>query len=327
MDFINKYNEINNSFKKSCIFRVGDSQGFFSELNNMIFAMIYCLQNKIKFVLYSKNANFAPKNGWEEFFLPFCEQSQIRNKYFQQLNIRLKPKLNELKLIRKIKYLFIILVNKLSKTKLTFDIFDEFVFKEFLPQQIVFEELEVHGDNTVEASKKFAEMVWRFNDKTQNEINKKIQELNLPHTYVSIHIRGGDKFFKSEYSNSDIYIQKLKEITTIKDVYIFTDDYRYILEFKEKCPDWNIYTLCREDEKGYMNENFNQKSWAEKKEGILNLFTSIEIAKKSVHFLGITASNPDLFLRMIMDKEKFHTIDEIPSYMTDKKLFKEKFNK
>ena len=46
MDFNNKYSRVNNSFRRKCIFRIGVSEGFFSELNNMIFALLYNIIDK-----------------------------------------------------------------------------------------------------------------------------------------------------------------------------------------------------------------------------------------------------------------------------------------
>ena len=47
-----RYNEINNSFRETAIYRVGESQGFHSEVDAMMQSMLYCYHNKIKFVLY-----------------------------------------------------------------------------------------------------------------------------------------------------------------------------------------------------------------------------------------------------------------------------------
>ena len=70
---IEEYQKLNSSFKKKLIYKVGLDCGFFSEYNNMILAMSYCLIHKIQFVLSSNNANFDNENGWCGFFEPFCE--------------------------------------------------------------------------------------------------------------------------------------------------------------------------------------------------------------------------------------------------------------
>lgn len=72
-DLLSQYTKLNNSFKKKLVFRLGMEAGFFSEYNNMILAMLYCLEHKIKFTLYSKDANFGYNEGWNDYFLPFCE--------------------------------------------------------------------------------------------------------------------------------------------------------------------------------------------------------------------------------------------------------------
>ena len=72
---LEKYQEINDSFKgKSLVFHIGSDAGFYSELNNMILAIIYCLRWNIRFTLYSADANFKHNNGWTDYFLPFCEE-------------------------------------------------------------------------------------------------------------------------------------------------------------------------------------------------------------------------------------------------------------
>ena len=73
-DFWQKYNKINDSYKEVCIY-LGIGTGFFSEFNNMVLAILYCLVNKIKFKLYLMNAKGFPNNkGWEEFFMPFANE-------------------------------------------------------------------------------------------------------------------------------------------------------------------------------------------------------------------------------------------------------------
>lgn len=59
MNDVNNYIRLNNSFDKSVIFRLGISGGFFSEYNNMLVCMLYCMQHKIRFRLDSMHANFA----------------------------------------------------------------------------------------------------------------------------------------------------------------------------------------------------------------------------------------------------------------------------
>lgn len=88
MDFNDKYSRVNNSFRRKCIFRIGVSEGFFSELNNMIFALLYCMENKTQFILTDAGANFASWSQipYEEYFTPFCKIN--RDKIHKRFNVR-----------------------------------------------------------------------------------------------------------------------------------------------------------------------------------------------------------------------------------------------
>ena len=52
-DLATKYRLLNRSFKKTMIYHIGIDAGFFTEYTYMLHAMLYCLQHKIQFKLYS----------------------------------------------------------------------------------------------------------------------------------------------------------------------------------------------------------------------------------------------------------------------------------
>lgn len=68
------YRLLNSSFRKTMIFHLGIDAGFFTEYTYMLHAMLYCLQHKIQFKLYSDDANFGWEKGWTDCFVPFCEE-------------------------------------------------------------------------------------------------------------------------------------------------------------------------------------------------------------------------------------------------------------
>lgn len=65
-DFAARYRKVNGNFTKKLVFSAGIDAGFFAEFKYMVNAVVYCLQNKIQFCLYSRGANFG-KGGWSEF--------------------------------------------------------------------------------------------------------------------------------------------------------------------------------------------------------------------------------------------------------------------
>ena len=56
-DLATRYHLLNSSFKKTMIYHIGIDAGFFTEYTYMLHAMLYCLQHKIQFKLYSDDAN------------------------------------------------------------------------------------------------------------------------------------------------------------------------------------------------------------------------------------------------------------------------------
>lgn len=303
---------MNESFERTLVFKIGDSSGFYSELNGMIFTMLYCLDNGIQFKLSSRGANFAHNKGWHEFFLPFTEEDN--DVFHAQYNVRFVTSQTKglLKENRK-------LIQAYKKDKgidyLTYDIFPQVHNKlSFAGKEFCIKELALRG-RSFEASKKLAKMVYRFNEETNQSIDELNASLNLPKDYVAIHIRGGDikqeiHFRKQHVLEADAYIEKIEEINPhVKNVFVFTDEYRHVLNIKAKRPDWSVYTLCGESEDGFHCEKFLRLPWALRKEGQIKLFANVRLCQQATFFVGTYASNPDWFLYLTMDKQKFHCVD------------------
>ncbi len=50
-------------------------------------------------------------------------------------------------------------------------------------------------------------------------------------------------------------------------------------------PQWNVYTLTRENECGYINSKFQKLPWNEKRKDMIKLFAMVEICLASyIHF-------------------------------------------
>jgi hypothetical protein len=129
-NFIERYNVLNNSFKRTLVFHAGASAGFFSEYNCMILAILYCLKNKIRFVLYSKDANFGYKDGWNDFFKPFCKQTTCF--IHKHLNVRLFKTRHQHGFIKwRLKGLFLQILARLIKIFTPFSYFTQDLWSDF----------------------------------------------------------------------------------------------------------------------------------------------------------------------------------------------------
>lgn len=292
-------------FSKKLVFRLGTNAGFFSEYNNMLLGIIYCLEKKINFQLYSKDANFSFNEGWNDYFLPFTKETKWN--YHKNYNYRSFSEFNHYKsdtLIRKINFYKFISCTKY----LTYEIFDE-IRKEAKSNRIYkIPKLNIHGEIR-EVCRELINLTWHFNNATQQIINKLISKINLPENYIGIHIRSGDKQKENELFNFDKYIAKAKTLSNEKNYFISTDDFSNIESIKKNYPDLNIYYLCKENKKGYFQNEFQKLNKENIRTEMYELFSSIEILNKSEFFVGTFSSNIGMFLGMRMLPEKCFAVD------------------
>ena len=302
-DFWKKYNKINDSYKEVCIY-LGIGTGFFSEFNNMVLAILYCLVNKIKFKLYLINAKGFPNNkGWQEFFMPFCNELMYNSD--TEFNSILKFYKNYTEV------LLPIMKEKYGISYFTADIFDNMRDNDFRNFHFNIKELGIEGDLR-NAFGIIAKNLFRFNDETQKEINKLVDSLNLPKRYIGFHIRAGDKITEAELVEPEKYMKSVEKYTDIKDIFISTDDYSIVEKLQNKYESkYNIYTLTNKKELGYNQCSFESSNKNEKYNHLIEFFASIEILLNSELCFGSYSSNPSIFLGAVLGKSKFIEINSL----------------
>ncbi|GHV16741.1 hypothetical protein FACS1894169_10890 [Bacteroidia bacterium] len=301
-----KYYALNKSFRKKLIFHLGSDAGFFSEYNNMILAILYCLVNKIQFVLYSEDANFGYKKGWSDYFLPFCGEtnSNFHRKYNfrdfdflrQRLSRKDKLKIRVYKMLNGVDFL-------------TQDLWLQIRDRNHENEIYNIPELGIINRSLRDACKNLIIMTWKYEAKTDSTIKNKINSLNLPTEYIGFHIRRGDKHVEQNLIGISEYLNKAEAISNTRNAFILTDDYKVITETKKLYPAWNIFTLCKESETGYEHAQFKKKDKSIIKDAHLNLFASIDILSRSKYFVGTFGSNPGMFLGMRMNAQNSISID------------------
>lgn len=306
MSLIDKYIKINNSYKKTFVFHLGAEAGFYSEFNNMIYAILYCLKHQYKFVLYSKDANFRKKNGWDDYFIPFCEVS--KNDIHHFVNTRITPP--KLSKKQKLQFKLYKLVN--PHTKLTFQLWSNFFCPAFEKETFDIPELGING-KLKEAARVIVNMIYRPNQFLNNHIQKEINSIKLPLNYIGINIRRGDKNTEFDYVPLDRFIKEIENYSTCQNIFVFTDDFTVIEEIKLNIDFMNkykLYHLVDENERGYIHTDFLKLSSKQKEDKILKMLTSMEIMSKADLSLGSYTNNPGFFLGMRMDERKFISLQK-----------------
>ena len=310
---LKEYNIINRSFKKKLVFNLGDDAGFYSEFNNMVFAIVYCLKYEYQFILYSANANFRTKNGWTDFFEPFCNSTTFfLHKYFNKRQE--KQKISGKKVL--VYPLWCIYRLFSPNVYLTYELWNNFYNPAFEKEMFDIPTLNIKG-SLRDASREIVNMIYNFNPPVRRKISTLVDGLKLPAKYCSMHIRRGDKNIEFNFVNIENYLDKLNQLGVEKNIFIFTDDYRVITEIKEKCADISIYTFTGKNEFGYIHSNFRQLSPKDKEEQMIKLFATIEVMTRSFFCIGAFTTNPGLFLGMRMPEQKFHSIQRKSWYQFD----------
>lgn len=341
-NIVDTYRRINGSYDKSLVFHAGLDAGFFCEYGNMIMMMLYCLENKITFKMYSTDANFGCDKGWEDYFIPFCEEvyDSFHHRYNRHPSSSWK---NTLKLCHKAKNFaalkwklksdFLVLRSrKYYRTNdfnfLTHDLLSKMAIKNRFYN---IPEINING-GYIQAYNRLFDLTWRFNDFTKKEIEKLITILNLPKNYISCQIRGGDKNIEFDLLSTDLYAKRLRKISNIKDVFVLTDDYRILNNLSTLLPEYNLYTLCRQEENGYFNQSFSKMESSEKRTRMIRFFASMEILYRSDLFLGTITATPSIVMIMrkfsdscIIDFEKDDFENSIDYTMEKKRILSQKY--
>lgn len=296
-----EYAAFNASCKKSMIFHVGTGAGLYSELGSLLECIMYCYVNKIRFVMYADDANFAGGHGWNAFFEDFGDESH--NQLNKEYNYRYAKYFRVGRLaLPNLLFRRLIMPTILKKQErvdyLTQDLFAEIISDKFHKQFIDWPIFNIHGSLSAEYSK-LSSLCLRYTEETYQDIQKMIADLNMPDDYVSIQIRGGDKTAEfTDIVGADYCIQKIEEcVGQVTNLFVFTDDYRNIEYIREKRPDWNVFTLAREDERGYYNDKFNKETWEIKRANLIKLFAMVELCIHSKHHIGCDGACVNLFIR------------------------------
>lgn len=298
------YRKANEAFRRRMVYHVGVDCGLFVEMNYMVDAMLYCLARRIRFQLYSDDANFGTGIGWTEYFLPFCEE--VHEPFHRQYNFHRLPSWRRILKLCKRQQAVGPMAWKLKsflKTAMghliALQAYREYVL---LGQDVTanpdrhyhIPELGIDADYT-EAYGLLARMLFRFNPNIGRQVTIAKARLSIPALYDGIHIRGGDKNKETELISG----QRIMKTLNPKDgscVFILTDDYRQFLKLQADYPQLRLVTLCQADETGYRHLEFCKLSPQKRKESIIRLLISVDLLLHSRAFVGSITTGPSVFV-------------------------------
>ena len=291
MDNLEKYKQLNESFQRKLIHHFGTGNGFYSELNSLLFSTLFCLQNKLRLELYSRDAAFTFGNGWNEYFDSFCPE--YKNDFIGK---RISRDYISNHKSNHICYLY----KYLTHNDILNDIYWYCRTGWFEHTHFDIPELGIDGDIR-QAMKVIIPIVYRFNKKYAFIISNFINNLKLPERYISLHVRAGDKITERKLITPQNYLEKAKSLSNCHDIFVATDDYRIFEQLRDNNPEYKFYTSTSPEERGNDTEKLFASSKDVIRNNLIEMFASVEIFLQSELFLGTYSSNPGLFVGMQID--------------------------
>jgi len=321
-------------YNKTLIYHIGYGAGFYAEYMGLVCEIALCSEKKINFKLFSKDANFRYKKGWSDYFLPFCEE--VNDDFHITLNRRNRaPKLQAI-----IKGVFGKLIYGQNFPDWLFDRFRLYMIKQYIrepyykykynfdyftfelwnkslhfnPYYFPNKQNEIIKYDNCEYRirdliKVIIGLTYKFSSDVEREINVLTSKLLLESSYIGMHIRAGDKILENIVFEYNHYFELLKKIDAKKKyskIFILTDDYTVIESIRLSFPEYEFYTLCSEEERGYDNSSFSKKCNDYKRDKLINMFASVELLVKSSIFIGVYNSNLDMFIDFRRDKQSYY---------------------
>ena len=297
------YQRKNESFSPVLAYRLGRRSGFFSEYLTMLQAILYCLQEDIQFQLFSKDANFAMREGWTDFFEPFCPEQT------SPLHLVFNPRFPTPKFRFKLRKFAAPIIKILCDCDyLTYELWSKLRATDFDNTSIHLTAFD-HQSSAIQIYRELNQMIWRLKPEVHRHIDTLLNNINLPNSYCAVHIRSGDKIKEADPYSIHAYMEKIKEISDTENVLVLTDDYSNYTALVKNYPKFNFYTLESAKLKGYYHRAHKRQSPEDKQSNYLNFLAGIEAATNAGAYLGTNSSNVSTFIRLKMDANKYHAID------------------
>ena len=304
--FRSRYQRLNRSFRRTLVYHLGIDAGFFAEYSYLVGAILWCLQHRVRLVLYSEDANFGHHLGWQDYFETFCDE--VHDTFHSRYNRHRTPSWRRIfklclaqrttRYLRwKLKSIYLNLRGDLTawrvygeRTLLNHHI-------RFSPNQhFSIPELDIQGDYLA-ASTRVTDILWHLRPEIMEECQRLKRELALPTHYVGCQVRGGDKITEVNLLPPEAYIETLNRVTSPDTpIFVLTDDYRLFEQLQSAAPERSWYTLCQPSEAGYVNSSFSQQQGDGKAKQMTRFLCSMQLLLEADHFVGSITTGPSLFI-------------------------------
>ena len=282
--------------------------------------ILYAEQEGLTFTMNSVHSNITYKNGWADYFRPFCKEfnNELRRKDFQFWET--SGHMNKRKRRYAIRGYFQVGFDSVFTHQIWWKIWGKH-FEEKAYSSPKYGFINLSG---VDAATNVLNNIWNLNEELESWICNQKKQLGFDDVqYVAVHMRRGDKVSGTtkeadEVATNSFADEILKLPAHIKTVYVLTDDYARIGELQTMLPaDYKIITLCERGENGYDNGLFTKLSPEIRFNRIKRLLLETEICRKADFFIGTYVTNLSKLIVLLRNNECSLSIEGYPFRLVD----------
>jgi hypothetical protein len=299
------YKQVNCRSSSKCVYRIGNESGFFSEINNMIMAMVFCLENNLNFQICSANSIYGD-DIWKDYFSPFTAHKTS----FEHLLFNERPYIQKIPHKLTVEELFVI-KKAMAKQFLTSDIWPYIRNKQIYCLDYIVEKGPMTGP-LLEVTAQIIALIWKFNPATKLLINSLVKTYEPDEPFASVFIRRGDKIKEAQETEIEMYLNKADSVSQRPNCPIFlcSDDFNVIKKAKELQPYRKIIHFDFQEDSGYDMSLFVSKlTKSEQKNKITKLLAQVEIIRKSQFFIGSYSTNVSVFAAMQRGNQQCYDVN------------------
>jgi len=288
----NDYRCLNESFKTSFAFRFGRGAGFCAEMLGLIKSMMHCLHGRVRLCMSQggRPVGINIAGGFTDYFEALFPE--IDAGLFNALNVQAVRGSGRFPIVRR----------GVSALLHATTGAERFMMDDpgALPARLVVPELGIDSDYW-DACAILARMAWAYRPQVGNEVAGIISGWAIPKSYVSVHVRRGDKNRESPYANSDGYVSAIKQARPEGgDVVIASDDGKALSELAGLLPArYRVIPCSANDARGHRQEEFNRLPAAERFSRLKRFLAELEILRGGELFIGSAGSNVTYLIEMM----------------------------
>lgn len=289
------------------------TRGLFSEIFNLLLAIVYAKINNEKIIVNTYHWNARINKGWEDYFEPTI--NSVNKFASSQLKVYTKEKIwfgsiyyNPKDFFR---FYFTYIANRIyvflhPKTELSDSIFAKIRSDKYF--------LNDNNEKIIRSISIILKHIFKLNKSSLVFINEQKVKMNLPKDYIGIHIRRGDKITTQEMNdiNIDKYISEILNNKMISEnVYIATDDstVQNYVKLKLNAAGFNVFYNINITQCGFVEGVFNKKNIKERYYDTLNTLLDVEILSNSRLFIGTYSSNLSRIIPLMLGFDKCKSLD------------------